>query len=99
MKAVRNSMLYAFYFPIWIGEYTKKQTRNYFKQRKHFKLKDCTFFKKNKMRQLRKLSRCASEAQIMAANSVTLKIDKQKNGCKNVCVHHEVNGELRNCPV
>jgi hypothetical protein len=35
----------------------------------------------------------------MMADSVTLKLDNQKNGWKGVCVHQEANGEWFKCPV
>lgn len=33
------------------------------------------------------------------ADGATLKLDNQKNGWKGVCVYHECNGDLFNCPV
>jgi len=99
LKATADSMLYAFYFLLRIGEYTKKHSRNDTKQTRQFKIGDCTFFKRDKFGRLRQLSRRASFAQIMTADSVTLKLDNQKNGWKGVCVHHETNGEVYMCPV
>ena len=36
---------------------------------------------------------------ILTADSATLKLDDQKNGWKDVCVHQEANWEAFNCPV
>mmetsp|Transcript_12364 Transcript_12364/g.26849 ORF Transcript_12364/g.26849 Transcript_12364/m.26849 type:complete len:91 (+) Transcript_12364:1154-1426(+) len=62
-------------------------------------LSDCMFFRKNAMGQLHQLSRKASDEDIMAANSATLKLDNSKNGWKGVCVNQEANGEELCCPV
>ena len=75
MQVIGDCMLFAFYFLLRIGEYTKKRTQNEPKQTKQFKLEDCTFFKKNSRGKLRQLSRRAPDGQIMACDSVTLKLD------------------------
>jgi hypothetical protein len=41
----------------------------------------------------------APHSLILTVYSATLKLDNQKNGWKDVCVHQEANGELFNCPV
>ena len=61
-------------------------------------MEDVTFFIKRKGGRIRKLPWNASDEVIMTACSATLKLDNQKNGYKNVCVHHEANGETSNCP-
>lgn len=98
-KAVGDCALIAFYYLCRVGEYTVKKTRNHTKQTKQFELKDCTFFRKNAMGQLRQLSRTAPDDVIMAADSATLKLDNSKNGWKGVCVNQEANGEEFCCAV
>ena len=97
--AIGDCALIAFYYLCRVGEYTVKKTRNHTKQTKQFELKDCTFFKRNAMGQLRQLSRSASDEDIMAADSATLKLDNSKNGWKGVCVNQEANGEAHCCAV
>ena len=97
-KAVGDLALMAFYYLLRVGEYTVKRTRNCTKQTKQFKLEDVQFFEKKRGR-IRRLARNASDEQIMAATSATLKLDNSKNGWKGVCVHQEANGEERNCGV
>ena len=98
-KAVGDCALIAFYYLCRVGEYTVKKTRNHTKQTKQFELKDCTFFRKNAMGQLRQLSRTAPDDVIMAADSATLKLDNSKNGWKGVCVNQEANREEFCCAV
>lgn len=97
-KAVGDLALMAFYYLLRVGEYTVKRTRNCTKQTKQFKLEDVQFFEKKRGR-IRRLARNASDEQIMAATSATLKLDNSKNGWKGVCVHQEANGEEHNCGV
>ena len=100
LKAVGDLMLIAFYFMLRIGEYTmKKGQRASSKQTQQFKMSNCTFFKENKLGQLRQLPWDAPDADIMTASSMSLKLGNQKNGYKDVCVHHEANGSAYNCPV
>ena len=98
-KAVADSVLIAFYYLLRVGEYTVKGQRNNTKQTQQFKLTDVTFFKRNSAGQLRQLGRNATDKQIMAADSATLKLDNQKNGWKGVCVNQETNGDAYDCPV
>ncbi len=76
-----------------------KGKRNNKKQTVQLKLEDVHFFKKNKVGTLVCLPRTAPAVLFLTADSVTLKLDNQKNGWKGVCVHQEANGEPFNCPV
>ena len=98
-KTIGDLSLIAFYYLLRVGEYTVKYARNNSKQTVQFRLRDVTFFKRNTMGHLRQLSRLASDADIMSADSATLKLDNQKNGWKGVCVHQEANGNIIHCPV
>jgi hypothetical protein len=98
-QAVGDCALIAFYYLCRVGEYTVKKTRNQSKQTKQFEAKDCTFFRKNALGQLRQLSRKATDEDIMSADSATLKLDNSKNGWKGVCVNQEANGEEYCCAV
>jgi hypothetical protein len=79
-KASGDLLLIAFYYLLRIGKYTVKGKRNNTKQTVQFKLKDVTFFKKNKVGTLVCLPRTAPASVVMAADSATLKLDNQKNG-------------------
>jgi hypothetical protein len=96
---VGDLTLIAFYFLLRVGEYTIKSQRNDSKQTVPFKLENISFFKRDKLRQLRQLSRYASDDDILSADSAAMTLDNQKNGHKNVCIHHEANGDSIFCPV
>ena len=98
-KTIGDLSLIAFYYLLRVGEYTVKYARNNGKQTVQFRLRDVTFFIRVIMGHLRQLSRLASDADIMSADSATLKLDNQKNGWKGVCVHQEANGNIIHCPV
>jgi len=98
-RAVGDLVMVAFYYLLRVGEYTIKGSRNETKQTVQFKLEDVTFFKKNDTGKLCCLPRGAPDHMIMTADGATLKLDNQKNGWKGVCVYHEANGDLINCPV
>jgi hypothetical protein len=90
-QAVADLIQLAFFFLLRVGEYTMKGSRNETKQTVQFRRKDITFFKKNAQGKLQQLPRTASDEDIMAADGVTLKLTNQKNGWKNVCLHHHSN--------
>jgi len=98
-QTIGDLALIAFYFLLRIGEYTGKPSRNESKQTEQFKVKDVTFFRRDKAGQLRQLPRNAEAHLIMSANSATLKLDNQKNGWKGVCIHQHTNGDSYSCPV
>jgi hypothetical protein len=98
-KATTDLMMIAFYYLFCIGKYMVKGTWNTSKQTVHFKYEDVTFFCKNNLGQLQCLPRDAPDKLISTADEATLKLDNQKNGWKGVCVYHETNGDLLNCPV
>jgi hypothetical protein len=77
-KAVGDLCLVAFYYLLRVGEYTGKPTRNETKQTQQFKVRDVTFFKKDRSGRLRQLRRNAPAHLIMSADSATLKLDNQK---------------------
>ena len=92
-------VLIAFYYLLRVGKYTTKNECNNTKQTVQFCVKDVTFFRKDGAGHLRQLSRLAMSADILTADSATLKLENQKNGWKGVCVHQETNGEPLHCPV
>ena len=98
-RAVGDLVLVAFYFLLRIGEYTMKGARNESKQTVQYRMKDVLFFKKDKSGTLRQLSRFAHEDEIMSADNVTLRLDNQKNGWRNVCVNHHHNDDEIFSPV
>ena len=98
-RAIGDLVLIAFYYLLRVGEYTIKGSRNHTKQTVQFRVQDVTFFKRDRMGQLRQLSRNAAACDILTADSATLKLDNQKNGWKGVCVHQEANGDKSHCPV
>jgi hypothetical protein len=98
-QVIEDPSLIAFYSLLCIGKYTVKGKHNNTKQTVQFKLKDVTFFKKNKTGTLAFLPRTAPASVVILADSATLKLDNQKNRWKGICVHQEANGESFNCPV
>ena len=102
-QATADLALIAFYYLLRIGEYTIKNTAELekanTKQTIQFKLKDVTFFSKDKKGRIRQLPRNAAKRDVMKADSATLKLDNQKNGWKAACIHQETNGEHGKCPV
>jgi hypothetical protein len=98
-QAIGDLSLIVFYYLLRIGKYTVKGKCNNTKQTVQFKLKDVTFFKKNKAGTLVCLPRMAPASVVMSADSATLKLNNQNNGWKGVCVHQEANGEPFNCPI
>ena len=98
-KAIGDLALIAFYYLLRVGEYTIKGHRNNSKQTVQFRVQDVTFFRKDHNGTLRQLSRFAPCADILTADSATLKLDNQKNGWKGVCIHQECNGDPHHCPV
>jgi len=98
-SAVGDMALIAFYYLLRVGEYTVKGHRNSSKQTEQFRLRDVTFFYKDKYGKLRQMRRDASDEEIMAAHSATMKLGNQKNGWKNVCIHHEATGDDYFCPI
>ena len=89
----------AFYYLLWVGEYTIKSLQNNTKQTIQFMYKDVLFFKKNNPGQLRCLPQDAPTSLIATANGATLKLDNQKNGWTGICVYRESNGDNWHCPV
>ncbi len=69
------------------------------KQTVQVKLEDITFFKKEKLGQLRCLPKNAPDHLLLMANSATPKQDNQKKVWKGMCVHQETRGELFTCPI
>jgi hypothetical protein len=98
-QAVGDLTLIAFYYLLRIGEYTGKPSRSETKQTEQFKLRDVTFFRRDKNGRLRQLPKNAPDHLIMSAESATLKLDNQKNGWKGVCIHQHENGDCFLCPV
>ena len=99
-SAVGDLSLIVFYYLWRIGEYTIKGSRNNSKQTVQFRMKDMLFFRRDESGKLRQLSsRLASDEALLEACGCTFKLDNQKNGWKNVCVHHETNGDPLFCPV
>jgi hypothetical protein len=82
-----------FFFLLRVGEYTCKGSRNETKQTIQFRMKDVTFFKKDKAGRLRQLPRASPDWMILSADGATLTLSNQKNGWQNVSIHHEWSGE------
>jgi hypothetical protein len=98
-QAIGDLTLIAFYYLLRIGEYTCKATRNESKQTVQFKMEDLTFFKTNKLGELRCVPRTAPNEVIATSDGATLKLDNQKNGWKGVCIFHHANAQPYLCPV
>ena len=98
-KAVGDWALIAFYYLLRVGEYTGSGSAGGAKQTVQFRLMDVGFFVRTKKGRLRRLPKDASDEEILAADGATLRLDNMKNGWRNVCVHHEANGDEYYCPV
>ncbi len=98
-RAMVDFTMIAFYYLLWVGEYTVKGSRNKTKQTVQFKYEDVPIFKKNTRGQLCCLPCNATVDLILTADGATLKLDYQKNKWKGVCVYHESNGKRWHCPV
>lgn len=99
-KAVGQCALMGFYYLLRIGEYTKKKSRNNSKRTVQFRMKDVAFFDRcPKSNRLRLLPPNASDEEILSAAAATLKIENQKNGWKDVCIHQQWNGDNVLCAV
>ena len=99
MQAIGDLSLITFYYLLWIGEYTIKSTWNNTKQMIQFKLEDVWFFKQNKLVISHAYQKPPPLSFLLTADSATLKLDNQKNGWKDICVHQEANREEFECPV
>ena len=75
-----------------------KKSRNYSKQTRQFKMEDAALFAKDEGGCITKLRWDAPDEEIIGTGSATLKLDNQKNGYKNVCVHHHDNGDPLSSP-
>jgi hypothetical protein len=92
VRCIADWILIAFYFLLRLGEYTLKGKRDESKQTVQFRMRDVTFFRKDKEGALKQVSRKAPDATILSADASTLCIGNQKNGWKGVCVSHHSNG-------
>lgn len=82
--ALGDMALIAFYYVLRVGEYTVKGSWNNSMQTEQFCLCNVTFFIRDKQGKLRQMRRDASDENIMATHSATMKLGNQKNGWKNV---------------
>ena len=98
-KAIVDLTLIAFYYLLRVGDYTCRQRCNEEKQTVQFRIKDVTFFRRDKQGRLQKLPWNATSDKIMAVDSCTLKLSNQKNGWRGVCINHHANGNPIMCPV
>ena len=98
--SVGDCGLMAYYYILRIREYTKKASRQMTKRTVQFRMKDVAFFvlcKRSNRLQL--LPSDASDDKIHSADAATLKIENQKNGWKDVCIHQRWNGNKYQCGV
>ena len=97
--AVGDCALMAFTYLLRVGEYTRKSSRNNTKQTKEFEVRDVAFFRRDPVTsRWRRLNvEKASDAELLGATGVSLRLRNQKNGWKNVCIFQETNGNPYNC--
>ena len=99
-KAIGDCGLMGFYYLLRIGEYTKKGSRQSSKRTVQFRMKDVAFFTRcPQTNRLRLLPPDATGEEILSADAATLKIENQKNGWKDVCIHQQWNGDKFLCAV
>lgn len=92
MLAVSDMCLIAFYFLLRVSEYTSHGKDR--RRTVQFRAKDIIFFDKQKA----VIPNTSSLSTLLAADSVTMKIDNQKNGTRGGTIHHEALHSKR-CPV
>jgi hypothetical protein len=85
-QAVGDITLIAFYYPLRMGEYTKRVPRMNQNERYNSNWKTSSFCHQNEMGQLCRLSRDTPFDLLLRAEGARLKLDNQKNGWKVVCV-------------
>ena len=99
-QAAGDLVCIAFYFLLRIGEYTTKTKRKKKTRTRQFRVRDVTFFKKDKSGMLQPLPSSATDSEILSADAATLQISNQKNGHKGACIHHTaIEGDMWACPV
>jgi hypothetical protein len=91
-QAAADLTMIVFYYLLWVGEYTVKDSRNSTKQTVQLKYEDVSFFKKNTQGQLQCLPCDAPVKLISTADGMTLKLDNQKKGWKGIFIYHKTNG-------
>ena len=99
-EATGDLVLIAFYYLLRVGEYTTKTRRKKKTRTVQFRIKDVTFFKRDRRGLLMALPRNATEEQVMGADAATLRISNQKSGHAGACIHHEaLPGKGQRCPI
>ena len=102
VRAVGCLTLVAIYFLLRSAKYTHYIGREdpAAKQTQQFRVKDISFFATDPATgRLRQISPHARDVEILAVEVVTLRLENQKNGWKNMCVHQERNGNEFAYPV
>ena len=101
-RATADLIQLAFYYLLRAGEYTSKSSTKLplprAQQTQPFRMRDVVFFGWNESRgRIYRLPHSASDKDILNSKCVTLRLDNQKNGWKNVCINHEHNGDPIHC--
>jgi hypothetical protein len=91
-KAIGDMSLIAFYYLLWVGEYTRE--RNKCTRTQQFRVQDITLWNKNTI-----LDKTLPLSTLLTqCTAATMNIDNQKNGKRNQSVHHEAK-QGNTCPV
>lgn len=91
-RATGDLISIAFYFLLWVGEYTFSGLKD--KQRTlQFRISDITFWFNGNV-----LPPGSSLSSLLGADSATLHLSNQKNGCRGQVVHHDTTFSLT-CPI
>ena len=91
--AIGDLITIAFFFLLRVGEYTFPKPGKR-KRTTQFRLQDVKFFKNGNAVPL-----TAPLSMLLQASSVTLTIDRQKNGVRGATVHHHATSSPTFCPV
>ena len=99
-KGKGDLALVAYYYILRVGEYTKKASHQMTKRTVQFRMKDVAFFSICPLtNRLQLVPPNAPDEVILSADAATLKIENQKNGWKDVCIHQHWNGDKYFCGV
>jgi hypothetical protein len=93
MMAIGDMCLIAFYFLLWVGEYTS-HGHNQSRRTKQFRAKDITFWDEHH----RVIPNNAPLSSLLAAHAAMMQIDNQKNGTRGGMIHQDAIHTNR-CPI
>lgn len=95
-QALADLVVLAFFFLLRVGEYTPSGTR--VTRTTQIRRKDLQFWRKRPDGIMDRISPLATRADLLAADSVTITLDNQKNGQRDATLHHDALPNNPICP-